>query len=130
MNSNNGYLCEPYITSDWSSVCVQLHGLRESRGSKDYSIILSHSRSIILSHSLVLRADSASDLSNMAFPCCLDFYVPSTSGYIVVIFSRPGSGESSLAQFFYCGRELVDVLPGRGGGGGRGIHVNLINLII
>ena len=22
MNSNNGYLCEPYITSDWSSVCV------------------------------------------------------------------------------------------------------------
>ena len=29
---------------------------------------------IIWSHSRVLRADSASDLSNMAFPCCLDFY--------------------------------------------------------
>ena len=34
--------------------------------SKDYLIIWSHSR--------VLRAGSASDLSNMAFPCCLDFY--------------------------------------------------------
>ena len=36
-------------------------------GSKDYSIILSRSG--------VLRDDSASDLSNMASPCCFDFYV-------------------------------------------------------
>ena len=36
-------------------------------GSKDYSITLSHSR--------ILRADSAGDLSKMVFPCCLVFYV-------------------------------------------------------
>ena len=77
MNSNNGYLFEPYITDDCSSVCVWLHGLRESGRSKDYSIILSHS--------WVLIDDFASDLSNMAFLCCLGFYVG-----LSVVISRPG----------------------------------------
>ena len=29
MNSNNGYLREPYITSDWSSVAFSLMGLEK-----------------------------------------------------------------------------------------------------
>ena len=49
------------------SIVVVITSTEGSRGSKDYSIILSHSR--------ILRADSASDLSKMAFPCCLVFYV-------------------------------------------------------
>ena len=52
------------------SIVVVITSTEGSCGSKDYSIILSHSR--------VLRADSASSasgLSKIAFRCCLDFYI-------------------------------------------------------
>ena len=49
------------------SIVVVITSTEGSRGSKDYSIILSHSR--------VLRADSACGLSKIAFRCCLDFYI-------------------------------------------------------
>ena len=53
------------VLTYWFSGCH--YPTKGFNGSKDYSIMLFHSR--------VLRADSASDLSNMAFLCCLDFYI-------------------------------------------------------
>ena len=80
--------------------------MEQFHGSKYYAIILSHSQ--------VLRDDSASDLSNMAFSCCLTSMSGCGSHLLLawvggIVLSQFLVVAYPFSVLFYCGCELIDV---------------------